>query len=184
MLIIVDARSIPFRLEQKANASQQNLGVQQGPWNLQRDFINAVKGGNAESVNELLMIDPDLVQSTDAVGVSALLHAGYKQHHAIAAFLLERVHDLNQWEAAAFNQIDRLESLLDVGLKINAFSVDGFTALGLSCFFGHPTCAQMLLDRGADPNIAARNDMQVRPLHSAVARAPEEIVAMNVKAPT
>lgn len=48
-------------------------------------------------------------------------------------------------------------------------SPDGFTALGLAAFFGNAETARLQLDAGADPNFVSRNQMQVTPLHSAVA---------------
>ena len=141
-----------------------------------------MKGGDLPTVEGLLAIDPELVEATDAAGVSALLHAAYKQHHAVAEFLLHKYQDLNLWEAAAFCKEERLRHLLDRGFKVNVWSPDGFTPLGLACFFGHTPCVKLLLDRGADPNAASTNDMQVAPLHSAVARAAEGAALANVDA--
>ena len=188
MLCIVDERSVPWHLQQPlpSPAAGGTYGAavasDEGQLSLQRDFINVVKGGDLTTVQGLLEMDPELVDATDAVGVSALLHAAYKQHHAVAQLLLERCHDLNLWEAAAFCRLDRIKVLLERGFKVNVYSPDGFTPLGLACFFGHPTCVKLLLDRGADANAPSQNDMQVRPLHSAVARAAEDVVALNVRA--
>ena len=187
-LCIVDERSVPWHLQQPlpspaGTGTYSNVvASDEGSLSLQRDFINVVKGGDLTSVQGLLELDPDLVEATDAAGVSALLHAAYKQHHAVAALLLEKYHDLNLWEAAAFCKVDRVKVLLDRGFKVNIYSPDGFTPLGLACFFGHPPCVKLLLDRGADANAPSRNDMQVRPLHSAVTRAPEDVAALNVRA--
>lgn len=187
-LWIVDDRSVPWHQHQPltggaaANTYSQVVPSDDGSLSLQRDFINAVKGGNLQTVRDLLDLDPELVEATDSNGVSALLNAAYKQHQAVTEFLLEKYADLNLWEAAAFCREERLGHLLDRGFKVNVFSPDGFTPLGLACFFGHPACVRLLLQRGADANLAAQNDMRVRPLHSAVARAPETAVLENVVA--
>lgn len=187
-LCLVDERSVPWHLQQPlpspaAGATYgQVVAADEGRLSLQRDFINVVKGGDLGTVQGLLEMDPDLVDATDAQGVSALLHAAYKQHHAVAQLLLEKCHDLNLWEAAAFGRIERLRTLLERAFKVNVYSPDGFTPLGLACFFGHPACVKLLLEHGADANAASRNDMQVRPLHSAVARAPEDVAALDVRA--
>lgn len=187
-LWLVDERSVPWQQHQplptaaEAPSDASITRADDGSLSLQRDFINAVKGGNLATVQDLLELDPELVEATDAAGVSALLNAAYKQHHAVAEFLLQKYEDLNLWEAAAFCKEERLRHLLDRGFKVNVWSADGFTPLGLACFFGHTPCVKLLLERGADANSAARNDMRVRPLHSAVARAPEGVVAANVSA--
>jgi len=185
-LYIIDERSVPWQAQRPSQSAAPvaapSLPADEGLLTLQRDFINAVKGGDLETVKGLLEMDSELVESTDAAGISALLHAAYKQHHDVAELLLQQSHDLNLWEAAAFGKRERLLHLLDRGFKVNVFSADGFTPLGLACFFGHPACVKLLLERGADANAVAQNDMQVRPLHSAVARAPEDAVAVNVRA--
>ena len=185
-LWIVDERSVSWQQHAAAHGATPSAGpVAQGgdgALSLQRDFINAVKGGDLATVQGLLEMDPELVEATDAAGVSALLNAAYKQHHAVAEFLLQKYEDLNLWEAAAFCKEERLRHLLDRGFKVNVWSPDGFTPLGLACFFGHPPCVKLLLARGADPNAPSTNEMQVRPLHSAVARAAEGAVVANVAA--
>lgn len=182
---IVDERSVPWQLHKPVAAATPSTVVAQtdeGALSLQRDFINAVKGGDLATVQGLLAIDPELVEATDAAGVSALLHAAYKQHHAVAEFLLQKYEDLNLWEAAAFCKEERLRHLLERGFKVNVWAPDGFTPLGLACFFGHTPCVKLLLEHGADPNAASTNDMRVAPLHSAVARAAEGAVLANVAA--
>ena len=186
-LYIVDERSVPWQVQRPIQKEAPPVAApsrpaEEGLLTLQRDFINAVKGGDLQTVKGLLEVDPELVETTDAAGVSSLLHAAYKQHHGIAELLLQQSQDLTLWEAAAFGKHERLLHLLDRGFRLNVFSPDGFTPLGLACFFGHPACVKLLLERGADANAAAQNDMQVRPLHSAVARAPEDAAAVNVRA--
>jgi uncharacterized protein len=51
---------------------------------------------------------------------------------------------------------------------------NGFRPLKLAAFFGRAGTLLVLVEQGADPNLAARNPMRVRPIHSAAAhRRPE-----------
>lgn len=171
-LWLVEARSVA-QPAQDAGGATIAVGTRpdDGGLSLQRDFINAVKGGNLQLVTDLLEIDVDLARATDAAGISVLLLAEYKQHQAIADLLMSKVTSLNLWEAAAYGSAEWLRHLFAAGAAVNALAPDGFTPLGLACFFGHPTCVRMLLEHGADPKLAAQNEMRVCPIHSAVARA-------------
>ncbi len=71
---------------------------------------------------------------------------------------------------AALGDSARVEAHLAADPTLaNQHSADGFTGLGYACFFAHLDLARLLLDAGADPNLAARNALAVSPLHSAVA---------------
>jgi ankyrin repeat protein len=64
---------------------------------------------------------------------------------------------------------------------LNAFSSDGFTALGLASFFGHLSLVKVLLDKGANPNIASNNQYKVAPIHSACAISNFEIAELLIR---
>lgn len=84
--------------------------------------------------------------------------------------------ELNVYEAAATGQSERLRELIaaDPSL-VNSHSVDGFTPLGFAVFFRHPENVDILLDAGADVNLASRESMKVAPLASASAAGQIEI---------
>ena len=87
------------------------------------------------------------------------------------------------FEAAAFGRVDLLEPLLARQPNLaNAYSVDGFFPLGLAAFFGHEPAVAALLACGADPNLAARNAMQVRAVHAAAAAHSVPIMRRVVEA--
>jgi uncharacterized protein len=190
VLWLVEARSVapsaqPRTAQPALDSGGATIAVgtrpDDGGLSLQRDFINAVKGGNLQLVTDLLEIDADLARATDAAGISVLLLAEYKQHQAIADVLMRKVTSLTLWEAAAYGSEEWLRHLFAAGASVNAFAPDGFTPLGLACFFGHPACVRMLLEQGADPKLAAQNEMRVCPIHSAVARADEADVLAVVQ---
>src|SRR2546426_11305258 len=54
--------------------------------------------------------------------------------------------------------------------------------LGLAAFFAHPETVRLLLARGADVAQAAKNPMQVQPLHAAAAGRSFQAVKLLVDA--
>jgi ankyrin repeat protein len=78
--------------------------------------------------------------------------------------------ELDVFEAASLGSVERLRELLDgePGLA-TARSGDDFTALHYAAFFDGPEAARLLLERGADVNAFADNELGVHPLNSAAA---------------
>ena len=84
--------------------------------------------------------------------------------------------ELNVYEAAATGQTARLRELITADPSlVNTHSVDGFTPLGFAAFFKHPEAVDVLLEAGADVNLASRESMKVAPLASASAAGQYEI---------
>lgn len=134
------------------------------------EMIDAVKAGDELKVKSLLEANPDTARARDESGNSAILLATYYGRKNIAELL--RAHDVEMsiFEAAAVGDLERVAALAeDDPTRVNAFSHDGYTPLGLASFFGHEAIAHDLLARGAEVNVASRNRLQVMPLHSAVA---------------
>lgn len=101
---------------------------------------------------------------------SAILAAMYRNQREEARKLAGDATTLTVWEAAALGENDRLAAILDDHPEqANAFAPDGHTPLGLAAFFGPASTTMLLLDRGAQVGVAARNEMKVQPLHAAVA---------------
>lgn len=174
VLMLVDARTMQWGRGSRAVAAEARPMLPEAPVLMfERDFLNAVKGGELSRVKELLSLDPDLISAKDAAGVSALMLAAYKRHEAVAAYLRGLHPRLSIWEAAAFGAQDELlEILRQSPDQINAHAVDGYLPLGLAAFFGHADVVRLLLDRGAQVNAVSHNPMHARPLHSAVTQAP------------
>jgi len=134
------------------------------------DLIEAVKAGNAAIVKTILEADPKSVNAKDASGNSAILLAAYYGRKPIVEMLRAYGAETDIFEACAAGDLDRVVALAEDDLaRVNAFSHDGFTPLGLASFFGHADISEYLLSAGAEVNVASRNKMQVMPLHSAVA---------------
>jgi len=129
----------------------------------------------------LLAADPGLAQFREENGVSAVLIARYLGHDEFAREIADAHPGVDLWEAAALGDLHRTNELLENGMaEINAPNADGFSALGLACYFGHLEEAKLLLDRGADPNIISANPMAYLPIHSALGGGHKEIVALLI----
>ena len=101
---------------------------------------------------------------------SAILQALYTRQPEEAARLAGEAAALTIWEAAALGRDADVERCLAHDpAALGAAAADGHLPLGLAAFFGHASTVRLLLARGADAGAAARNAMQVQPLHAAAA---------------
>ncbi|HZC07439.1 MAG TPA: ankyrin repeat domain-containing protein [Ktedonobacterales bacterium] len=133
-------------------------------------FFQAIEAGDRAQVERLLAVQPALVNSRNASGVSATLFSLYYREPEIAELLANAGAEMSVFEAAALGRVEKLAELLATDpTQANAVASDGFAPLGLAAFFGQPDAARTLLDHGANPNVASQNAMRVTPLHSAVA---------------
>ena len=133
-------------------------------------MFDAIDAGDEARLGELLATEPGLAGERDDDGVSAALHARYRDNHDAVQQLLATDPVLDAFDAAGLGRAGRLAELLraDDGVA-TAFASDGFTALHLAAFFGQTEAARLLLERSALPNVVSRNQLQVMPLHSAAA---------------
>jgi uncharacterized protein len=140
------------------------------------EVFTAISDGNCTRLDDLLRDDPTLAGARDASGLSAVRAAHYTGQPELANRLLAAGPDLDMFDAAAVGDADRLRVLLDERPDdVNTVSGDGFTALHLASFYGHPRAAELLLGRGADPEAVALNGSRLRPLNSAAAAGHETI---------
>jgi ankyrin repeat protein len=141
-------------------------------------FFEAIRQGNREEVERRFRLSPDLIHAREN-GLSPILVAVYHQEPEIASFLAEKTVTLTIFEAAATGRIHHVIRLLarDPEL-VNAYSEDGFQALGLACYFGHLEVAEYLVKAGAPLNVPSRNQLKAAPIQSATAAGHIEIVRM------
>jgi ankyrin repeat protein len=133
------------------------------------ELIEAAEQGDAERVRWLLAENPGLAD-TRKDGMSLLLLARYRNDRATTEALRASGRRLDVFEAAAFDDHERLAELLGEQPELaTAWSPDGFTPLHLAAFFGGEEGARLIVDAGADLNVFSRNDFQVAPIHSAAA---------------
>jgi uncharacterized protein len=133
-------------------------------------LLEAIEERNLEAARAAIAADPEAARGTAADGTSLVCMAVYRGQAAIAEAIADAKGDLDIFEAAALGRVDRLRALLDQdAAQMTAVAPDGFHPLALAAYFTHASAVRLLLDRGADPNQAARNATQVRAIHAAVA---------------
>ncbi|WP_367117534.1 ankyrin repeat domain-containing protein [uncultured Pedobacter sp.] len=129
-----------------------------------------IEAGNFHAVKEILLENPKLANVDTSHHISPLLLACYYKKREIADLIAEFADQLTLFEACAIGKFDVATLLIFQNpASINEFSKDGFTPLGLACYFGHEELARFLVLKGADANLASKNGYNVFPIHSAVA---------------
>jgi len=140
-------------------------------------FVAAVRAGEVDTVRALLDDDVSLLELTGPDGEALSLTALYHGHRRLADELAARSGELTIFEAAAFDDTERLAELIrgDASLT-TAWSPDGWQPLHLAVYFGRIEAARMLLDADAPVSEPSRNRMAVHPLHAAAAGRHAELV--------
>lgn len=145
-------------------------------------FMEAIKNGQVDLVREILQRRPGLGNATDDKGITAVLMAAYSHNEEMLRLVLSYKQNLDIFESAAIGDVTRIENNIRLSpCSVNDFSVDGYTPLGLACYFGHSDAARLLIDEGADVNLPSNNHMRVTPLHSACAIGHMEIARLLVE---
>ena len=144
-------------------------------------LLEALRAAQGETALRILAQDPLLcVESDDP---SALMLAYYRNLPELAEAIMARRPSLTVFEAAAAGNLAELgRALANDADAARVFAGDGFTALHLASFFGHPGAVAMLLASGAAPNAQAGNATLVRPLHSAATHGCVEVSRMLLHA--
>jgi len=145
---------------------------------MSKEFIDAIKQGDHEKVQNLLFTSPGLINEKEK-GLSPVLIAAYHQEPEIADFLAEKAGVLTIFEASATGKTNQVIRQLARDHKlVNAYSEDGFQPLGLACFFGHYGTAEYLIKAGASINSPSNNSLHAAPIQSAAAAGHVKIVML------
>lgn len=130
------------------------------------DVFEAIRTGDLGRVRELA----SHATERDESGISAVLLARYHGRDDMVEALMPADDELDVFEAAALGHAARVRELVEAEPELAcAWSPDGYTPLHLAAFFGHPDIVELLLRYDVDVDAVARNEMRVRPLHSAAA---------------
>ena len=144
------------------------------------ELFETIAAGDEEQLREQLDLKPELAGAKNEDGLSPVLHALYNGKRELVEVLLAANPPLDVFDAAAVGRTRGLEELLDGEPELaQAWSPDGFTALHYAAFFGQEDAARILLERGAEVGLVARNaTIHVTPLHSASSGAHPGIVRL------
>jgi len=138
-----------------------------------------IAAGDLQSINTLLTNTPELAKAQTTHGVSPLMLACYFRKPEVANLLLKFVDEVNLFEAAAVGKFDVVAYVVgNHPDSVNDYAPDGFTPLGLACYFGQAEVARYLVLKGADVNLPSNNGFHVHPIHSAVAGNYTDITRM------
>ena len=141
-----------------------------------------ITNADLEGLDALLAEDPSLAKSNTSHHVSALMLSCYYKKPEVTALLLKYIDDINLFEASAAGKFDVVAHLVYQHPEaVNFYSGDGFTPLGLACYFGQYEIARYLVLKGADVNLPSNNGFKVYPLHSAVAGNYTQIARMLIE---
>ena len=119
-----------------------------------KSFLDLVRQGKTQEIAEWVKDDPQIAESRDAQGVSALLCSVYSGQTLVRDFLRSGL-ELDLPEAAATGDVERLRELLGADAetakeRANSRSADGWPLLHLAAAFADEATARLLLDAGAD----------------------------------
>jgi ankyrin repeat protein len=129
-----------------------------------------ITAGDVPGLNVLLTQNPQLAKAVTSHQVSPLMLSCYFKKPEVTTLLLKYVEDITLFEAAASGKFDVVAHLIFTHPDaIDYFAEDGFTPLGLACYFGQHEIARYLVLKGADVNLPSNNGFNVFPIQSAAA---------------
>jgi ankyrin repeat protein len=134
------------------------------------------------SLDALLTQNPAIAKGRTSHQVSPLMLSCYYKKTEVTDLLLKYLDEINLFEASAAGKFDVVANLVYAHPEaINFYAEDGFTPLGLACYFGQYEIARYLVLKGADVNLPSNNGFSVYPLHSAVAGDFTQIARMLIE---
>jgi len=146
------------------------------------DIVELIKRSENSDLERKLMDNPSLAASKTEQGISLLQFAAYCRNKEAIEIIRAYRDKLDIYEASSIGDKEILLRLIkQFPDQTNTYSVDGFTPLGLASFFGNIEVVKILIDNGANPNIASNNRFKVTPLHSACAISNYVIAEILIK---
>jgi len=124
------------------------------------ELHNFVRQGNLQTIESLLKAQPEIVNSYDSLGATALSIAASKGFTDIAKKLIESGADVNLTNsygglpihlASFYGYPEIVRMLVEKGSELNLLNQYGYSALHLSISKNFDEITYYLLDKGADP---------------------------------
>jgi uncharacterized protein len=148
----------------------------------QEQLEEYITNGDVMGLNSLLAQKPELAKAVTSHHVSPLMLSCYYKKPEITNLLLKYINELTLFEAAAAGKFDAVAFLVsEFPEAVNYHAEDGFTPLGLACYFGHYEVARYLILKGAEVNLPSNNGFNVFPIHSAAAGNFTDIAALLIE---
>lgn len=149
---------------------------------MEQTIPDHIKTGDVRNLKKLLEGDNTLADGKTEQGISFLQLAAYYRNNEIIQLIRNKKKNIDIFEACCIGELDIVKkSLAEKPELVNSFSTDGFTPLGLSCFFGHFEIVKYLVGAGADVNIPSSNPFKVAPIHSASAISNYDITDLLIR---
>ena len=146
------------------------------------EILDSIKTNNIEALLRYINDDPLRAESTTDQGISLIQFAAYCRNNEAISILQYYKNEIDLFDAVSIGERETVSHIISRDrMQVNSFSKDGFTPLGLASFFENVAVVLLLLANGADPNLIAKNDFKVAPLHSACAIFNYEIAALLIK---
>jgi ankyrin repeat protein len=143
---------------------------------------NYITNGDLEALYAVLKQNPSLAKKPTSHHVSPLMLSCYFKKPEVTEFLLQYVDEVNLFEAVAAGKYDVVSKLISKYPEaINYYAEDGFTPLGLACYFGQYEIARHLVIQDADINMASINGFNIFPIHSAAAGDHADIAELLIE---
>lgn len=145
-------------------------------------IVDCIKTSDTIKLKAILKNEPTLAEGKTDQGISFLQLAAYYRNEEVIKLIQFSKKNIDLFESCCIGDSEHVKSTLDTEPElINTFSEDGFTPLGLACFFGHVEIVKYLLKKGADVNTPSSNPFQVAPIHSATAISNYDITELLIK---
>jgi ankyrin repeat protein len=142
-------------------------------------MLALIQSENMPEIRKLAAAAPESQRQRAPDGSSMIQQAMYRRKPGVARLLIELGAQPDFIDSCILGDFDAvLRAVRSDSQRANAFSADGFPPLALAVFMGHRDVAALLLREGAAINSTARNSLKISPLHAAVERGDEALVAL------
>src|SRR5436190_1808978 len=121
-----------------------------------KEITEWIQKGANDKLKSSLEQDATLADGKTEHGISYLLFASYCRNKAAVDLIKNKKSNIDLFEASAGGDVARVSAAVERQLDlVNSFSSDGFSPLGLACFFGQHLAARYLIGNGEDVNLAS-----------------------------